>query len=701
MNGLGIALATAALQVTLAAAPAAVLVALAGRRSPRTAAALAAAALGLCALLTAAALAPSPGWWSWAYVSGGRPSAASEPTTTAAPAPGGAPAGSWRVTLRRLTDLLPVAAPADGPPPAILSARSLLAGLFLAGVGFEVLRLLAGLRAVVACRRRSRPIADADLLRLADELWSALGGRGSVEVRSSPEVGTAATVGCVQPVILLADDWPDWPADERRAVLAHELAHVRRRDYLAGLLALACRALHFYHPLVRWLAGRLRLHQELVADALAAGATGGRGVYLRALAGMALRQDRFFAAGVARPFLTDRGTLLRRVAMLRVMEDSRPLGQAARWGMGLLLVAAALGASAVRGPAQAPAPADGGVQAMAEDVPPFDLSYVPPSAAGFMAIRPAALLSRPEMRPIAERWNRQFKAECRAAGFGPAFDIPLDAIEQVVGPMELKVYTDEELKKMYTEEQRKKDPQPPRHAVMMGLTLIRMNRDFDWPATLKAAAPLAQVTEVKPGVFECRAPAFGPQTLTIHIPDRRTLVCSFFPGQAVNRDAEAAKRWGPVWKSVEHAGLVEVLDNRDGRWTDSFKDEPDAAPVLAVLGRPAHIAVGLHWGECVAATFAVDYAGAPANTGPGHETEAIRRTLRDELARQSRPAGAADKTLHAVADEMLKSAAIRRDGKLVTAEARSAMKWLDVFQTLTPADDETGKVKVEVREVKP
>src|SRR5207247_10805775 len=125
----------------------------------------------------------------------------------------------------------------------------------------------------------------------------------------SVDVGTAAMVGWRRPVILVADDWPAWAADELRAVLAHELAHVRRRDYPAALFASVCRTLHFYHPLVAWLAGRLRVHPELAADATAAGAVGGRAAYLVALARMALRQERFCLAGAARPFLSDRNSL--------------------------------------------------------------------------------------------------------------------------------------------------------------------------------------------------------------------------------------------------------------------------------------------------------------------------------------------------------------------------------------------------------
>ncbi len=108
-----------------------------------------------------------------------------------------------------------------------------------------------------------------------------MGCRRGVDLRECPGVVSPAVVGWLRPVVLLPADWRGWGEPERRAVLAHELAHVRRFDYPLGLLARLGVALHFYHPLVYWLADRLRLQQELAADALAAPLVGGREPYLR------------------------------------------------------------------------------------------------------------------------------------------------------------------------------------------------------------------------------------------------------------------------------------------------------------------------------------------------------------------------------------------------------------------------------------
>lgn len=64
------------------------------------------------------------------------------------------------------------------------------------------------------------------------------------------------------------------PADLLEALLAHELAHVRRHDYLVNLVQSAVEALLFYHPVVWWLSRRIRIEREQIADDLAAEALG-------------------------------------------------------------------------------------------------------------------------------------------------------------------------------------------------------------------------------------------------------------------------------------------------------------------------------------------------------------------------------------------------------------------------------------------
>jgi beta-lactamase regulating signal transducer with metallopeptidase domain len=691
MTSLGITLATAALQISFAALVAAALVIGAGRRSPRTAAALAAAGLGFCCLLTVVAVAPLPDWWTWDAVAATGPRAAIAAEIQHLPAATSTADGAF-IPIRRLVALLPSSGSVVPSTGWHWNAWAVVAVLFFAGLSFEFCRLAWAVAAVGKIRRRSDVVNDPILVAEVDELRRTLNIRSHVVLRQSSEVGTAATVGWRRPVILLATDWTTWSVAERRAVLAHELAHVRRCDYFLGLLVLIGRAVHFYHPLVRWLAGRVRLHQELAADAIAAAVAGGRSDYLRALARMALRQDAALVAGAARPFLSDRGSLLRRVAMLRVTDDGRPLGRMARWGMAGLLVAATFAVSAVRGPAQTPADAKPAGGPAGGQLPPIDLSYVPPNAVGFVAIRPAALLGRPEMKPIADEWQRLFRAACKSAGLGPSFDIPFDAVEQIVGPFEIKTLSEEE---------RKKNPQGEGHAVMMGLSMIRMTRDFDWPATLKATSPLATVTEIKPGVFECRCPLFGPQPATARVVDRRTLALTLPSGQVPGRSEDNGARWGAALKTVEGAWFVQVYDNAGGRWTESLTKDSKLAARLGGLGRPAHLALGVSGDETVRVSLAADYAAEQSGADVRRVSEAFRDFLRSEFDGKPKPTGGADRVLHDLADEFLRTLQVRASGKLVTAEAGLSKNWADVLRAITPGSDGGLKPAVEVREEKP
>lgn len=126
--------------------------------------------------------------------------------------------------------------------------------IWVAGVAVLLLRLLLGAAAVARMSRRARPMAEEwnGLLR---ELSRELGLWREVRLRQTDATTIPLTWGLRRPVILLPGDAGQWPEEQRRMVLVHELAHVRRDDCLTQLLARVAFGLYWFHPLA-WLAGR-------------------------------------------------------------------------------------------------------------------------------------------------------------------------------------------------------------------------------------------------------------------------------------------------------------------------------------------------------------------------------------------------------------------------------------------------------------
>lgn len=180
-----------------------------------------------------------------------------------------------------------------------------------------LIRVIGGLWAVRLFVRTSRPLKSQSLLEQVDLLRAEMSCTQPVEIRECPQMATAATVGWRRPVVLLSDSWQSWTPEQLRSVLAHEIAHITRGDFLATVAAQVGVVLHFYHPLVHWLANRLRLEQELAADALAAKVVGGSRAYLNAIGELALKQSNEPVGWPAHSFLPTRRTFLRRIEMLR------------------------------------------------------------------------------------------------------------------------------------------------------------------------------------------------------------------------------------------------------------------------------------------------------------------------------------------------------------------------------------------------
>ena len=134
--------------------------------------------------------------------------------------------------------------PAEPVPPPRASIWPIAAlTLYVLGVLFQMTRLLIGWRA-------SRRL-------VGQAACPALPG-----FSQSPAVAVPLTLGVLWPRIVLPAAWPTWPEAKLQAVLAHESAHVRRRDPLVAFAASVNRCVFWFHPLAWWLERQLAATAE-------------------------------------------------------------------------------------------------------------------------------------------------------------------------------------------------------------------------------------------------------------------------------------------------------------------------------------------------------------------------------------------------------------------------------------------------------
>lgn len=215
---------------------------------------------------------------------------------------------------------------------ATLDSADLVALLYAAGVALLLVRFLAGLWTLLRWTRAARPAIDPRWQRVMDQEGVSL--RRPVRLLVSPYAATPLSWGIVPAWILIGPATHGRP-EQAEAVIAHELAHIRRFDWLGLVVARLVTALFWFNPLV-WLVTRQLMREvELAADADALGRVD-RYDYAEAL--LAVAGGRL-AHAEANGMAFTRTTLARRIAT--VLDGGgrrrmRPLVPA-------LLLAAALG----------------------------------------------------------------------------------------------------------------------------------------------------------------------------------------------------------------------------------------------------------------------------------------------------------------------------------------------------------------------
>ncbi|HTS66072.1 MAG TPA: M56 family metallopeptidase [Candidatus Acidoferrales bacterium] len=205
--------------------------------------------------------------------------------------------------------------------------------VWLAGAAVFWVRLAGG--CVVSARMRSMLVrrAPPEWQERFKKLGARIGISRSVRLLVSALVQVPAVVGWLRPVVLVpVGALGGLPAEHLEALLLHELAHIRRNDYLINILQSLAESLLFYHPAVWWVSGHIRAERELCCDDLAVSIGGDALTYARALAQL----ESYRPAHLSTAMAANRGSLPNRVA--RLLGRSRPV---MRTGLGPDVIAVA------------------------------------------------------------------------------------------------------------------------------------------------------------------------------------------------------------------------------------------------------------------------------------------------------------------------------------------------------------------------
>jgi beta-lactamase regulating signal transducer with metallopeptidase domain len=180
------------------------------------------------------------------------------------------------------------ATPSRSSNPASPDYLLFLVEAWLAGVFLLSLRPAAGFVALERLRRKqAHPVEDLLLARCLS-LQNRLGLTRIIRYCEWLHLEAPAVAGWFRPVVFLPlAAITGLSTDQLDAVIAHELAHVKRLDAFVNLFQIAAETLLFYHPAVWWLSNRIRAERENCCDDVAIAVCGNAATYASALATMA------------------------------------------------------------------------------------------------------------------------------------------------------------------------------------------------------------------------------------------------------------------------------------------------------------------------------------------------------------------------------------------------------------------------------
>ncbi len=236
-------------------------------------------------------------------------------------APSGVPASSPRPLFARAAESIEPALP------WVVMA-------WMVGVVLAALWQMSSWLSAMRIRRLASLPDHSGLAETAARLARLLGLSRPAKVLQSMILKTPAVIGLLRPVILLpASLCTALPPAQLEAILLHELAHIRRMDYLVNLLQTLVETLLFYHPAVWYISSRIRLERENCCDDITIAHCDDATLYADALASTAAAAKAsasFATHGKRRPrkpataISADGGKLLPRIRRILGQSDQQP-----------------------------------------------------------------------------------------------------------------------------------------------------------------------------------------------------------------------------------------------------------------------------------------------------------------------------------------------------------------------------------------
>ena len=159
-----------------------------------------------------------------------------------------------------------------------------IVAVWMIGVIVFLARLVGGWLLSRRLLRSAAAVVTPVMKEALERARAGLNFQGKVRLLSGERIETPLVIGWLRPAILLpASAMTGLSADQLLAILAHELAHIRRHDFLVNGIQRAVECVLFYHPAVWWVSGRIRVERERCCDDLAVSVCGDRLLYAQAL----------------------------------------------------------------------------------------------------------------------------------------------------------------------------------------------------------------------------------------------------------------------------------------------------------------------------------------------------------------------------------------------------------------------------------